>query len=83
MKTSDKCHSESGITLKQTVPEETSLPGIKSSKFKEVVKKVMLDIRMKQLQQKYTQDLSDALENLDQNYHTMRQEAYEKLVMSL
>ena len=64
----------------QTVKEETPLPGIASSKFKEVVKKVMLDIRMKQLQQKYTKDLSEALEGLEQNYHSVRQEAFEKLV---
>ena len=42
--------------------DETPMPGIKNSKFKEAVKKVMLDIRMKQLKQKYAQDLSDALE---------------------
>ena len=63
----------------QTVHEEP-LPGIKNSKFKEVVCKVMLDYRMKQLQQHYTKELSDALEGLEQSYHSKRNEAFEKLV---
>ena len=57
--------------------------GIKNSKFKEAIKKVMLDIRMKQLKQKYTQDLSDALESLEQTYYSTRQEAFEKLVAKI
>ena len=64
----------------QTVQDEPPLPGIKNSKFKEVVCKVMLDFRMKQLQQHYTKELSDALEKLEQNYHSKRNEAFEKLV---
>ena len=35
---------------------------------------------MKQLQQHYTKELSDALEKLEQNYHSKRNEAFEKLV---
>ena len=40
----------------------------------------MMDIRMKQLQQRYTKELSEALENLEQNYNSTRHEAFEKLV---
>ena len=35
---------------------------------------------MKQLQQHYTKELSDALEKLEQSYHCKRNEAFEKLV---
>lgn len=65
----------------QTVQkDEAPLPGIKNSKFKEIVCRVMLDIRMKQLQQRYTKDLSEALEKLEQNYNSTRTEAFEKMV---
>ena len=67
------------VMCMQTVHEEP-LPGIKNSKFKEVVCKVMLDYRMKQLQQHYTKELSNALERLEQSYHCRRNEAFEKLV---
>lgn len=40
----------------------------------------MLDIRMKELQQRYTKDLSEALEKLERNYNSTRTEAFEKLV---
>lgn len=43
----------------------------------------MLDFRMKQLQQHYTKELSDALEKLEQNYHSKRNEEFEKLVWYL
>ena len=38
---------------------------------------------MKQLQQHYTKELSDALEKLEQSYHCKRNEAFEKLVYIL
>ena len=38
---------------------------------------------MKQLQQHYTKELSDSLEKLEHNYHSKRNEAFEKLVISL
>lgn len=42
----------------------------------------MSDIRMKQLQQKYTQELGEALEKLEENYNSTRLEAFEKLVLN-
>ena len=38
---------------------------------------------MKQLQQHYTKELSDALDKLEQNYHSKRNEAFEKLVPTI